>query len=62
MDLKVVKLDGHYPYKSKKKRIYKKWLKKHIISSCVFSNVTPNKVTMNEGKDGITINATFNYN
>ena len=60
MDIKVVKTDGsHYPYKSKKKRIYKKWLKKHIVSSCVFSNVTPNKVTMNEGKDGVTIDVTF---
>ena len=58
MDIKVVKTDGsHYQYKSKKKRIYKKWLKKHIVSSCIFSNVTPNKVTMNEGKDGVTIDA-----
>ena len=60
MDIKVVKTDGtHYPYKSKKKRIYKKWLKKHIVNSCIFSNATVNKVTMKEDKDGIKIDATF---
>ena len=46
MNIDVAKTDeSHYPYKSKKKRIYNKLLK-HIVSSHTVFNVIPNKVTV----------------
>lgn len=62
MDAKIVKLDGSkYPYKSKKKRIYKKWEKKHIIESYKLTNVVPNKVDMQQREDGsIVMNVNLN--
>ena len=63
MDVKVVQLDGSkYPYKSKKKRIYNKWLKKHIIATYKMTNVTPNKITMKTNHEGTIINAYYKYN
>ena len=64
MDAKIIKLDGqHYPYKKKKKRIYKKWEKKHIIESYKLTNVVPNNVNMHQDVDGsIIMDVNLNYN
>lgn len=63
MDMKIIKLDGSkYPYKSKKKRIYNKWVKKHIVQSVKLTNVVPNKVDMCQDENGaMTINVNLNY-
>lgn len=45
MDIHLYKLKEKYPYKSKKKRIYKKWLKKNIVCKAVYKEVTIDSVT-----------------
>jgi hypothetical protein len=63
MDMNIIELDGSkYPYKSKKKRIYKKWVKKHIVKSVKLTNVVPNKVDMHQDENGaMTISVGMNY-
>jgi hypothetical protein len=63
MDMNIIELDGSkYPYKSKKKRIYKKWVKKHIVKSVKLTNVVPNKVDMHQDENGVmTISVGMNY-
>lgn len=56
MNVKVIQLDGSkYPYKSKKKRIYNKWVKKHTLQSVIYNNVVPTGIGMHQNKDGAMI-------
>lgn len=53
MNIQIIKLDGSkYPYKSKKKRIYNKWVKKHTIQSWVAENAVPTSVGMHRDING----------
>ena len=61
MNIQIVKLDGSkYPYKSKKKRIYNKWVKKHTIQSWTAENVVPTSIGMHQDENGSMI-VNFDY-
>ena len=56
MNVKVIQLDGSkYPYKSKKKRIYNKWVKKHTLQTVTYNNVVPTGISMHQNEDGAMV-------
>lgn len=48
LNITIIQVDGKYPYKSKSKRLIKKWTKQHILNTFKYKYC---KVDMSEASD-----------